>query len=79
MRIFSVEIRLQVLTGYLHRVESVRIRSYSGSYFPTFGLNTERYRVQSISPCSVQMRENTEQINSEYGHFLRSAKLEKNS
>ena len=26
-------------------VKSVRIRSYSGPYFPTFGLNMERYRV----------------------------------
>ena len=30
------------LVGY---VKSVRIRSYSGPYFPTFGLNTERYGV----------------------------------
>ena len=29
----------------LHYVKSVCIRSYSGPYFPTFGLNTERYRV----------------------------------
>ena len=26
-------------------VKSVCIRSYSGPYFPAFGLNTERYRV----------------------------------
>ena len=26
-------------------VKSVRIRSFSGQYFPTFGLNTERHRV----------------------------------
>ena len=26
-------------------VQSVRIWSFSGLYFPTFGLNTERYRV----------------------------------
>ena len=29
----------------LHCVENVRIRSYSGPYFPAFGLNTERYGV----------------------------------
>ena len=29
----------------IHCVESVRIRSYSGPYFPAFGLNTERYSV----------------------------------
>ena len=28
-----------------HTVKRVRIRSYSGPYFPAFGLNTERYRV----------------------------------
>ena len=28
-----------------HCVKSVRIRSYSGPYFPAFGLNTERYSV----------------------------------
>ena len=28
-----------------HCVKSVRIRSYSGPHFPTFGLNTERYSV----------------------------------
>ena len=26
-----------------HCVKSVLIRSYSGPYFPAFGLNTERY------------------------------------
>ena len=26
-------------------MKSVRIRSFSGSYFPAFGLNTERYSV----------------------------------
>ena len=26
-------------------VKSVRIRSYSGPYFPTFGINAERYRI----------------------------------
>ena len=53
--------------SHLHSVKSVRIRSYSGPYFPAFGRNTERY--------FVRMRENTDQNNSEYGHFLRSADL----
>ena len=43
-------------------VKSVRTQSYSGSYFPAFGLNTERYEV-------VRMRENENQNNSENGHF----------
>ena len=46
-------------------VKRVRIRSYSGTHFPTFGLNME----QSISPYSVRMRENADQNYSEYGHF----------
>ena len=38
-------------------------------------LITERYgdtEIRSISPYSLQMRENADQNNSEYGHFLRS-------
>ena len=48
-----------------HYVKSARIRSFSGPHFPTFGLNTGRY--------SVRMRENTDQKNSEYGHFPHSS------
>ena len=29
----------------LHCVKSVRTRSFSGQYFPAFGLNTERHEV----------------------------------
>ena len=36
---------------------------------------TEYGEIQSISVYSVQMRENTDQNNSEYGHFLRSDRL----
>ena len=52
-----------------HCVKSARIWSYTGLYFPSFGLN--------ISPYSVRMRGNTDQNNSEYGHFLRSEKKKK--
>ena len=31
---------------FLHWVKKVRIRGFSGPYFPTFGLSTERYSVQ---------------------------------
>ena len=55
-----------------HCVKSVLIRSYYGPHFPAFGLNTE---IRSMSPYSVQMRENVDQNNSEYGHFLRSDTL----
>ena len=44
-------------------MKSVRIRSYSGQL--------------RVSPYSVRMRENVDQNNSDYGHFLHSA-LERN-
>ena len=50
--------------GKQHCVESARFRSFPGPYLPAFGLNTERY--------SVQMRKDTDQKNSEYGHLSRS-------
>ena len=34
------------LDSLFHSVRGVRIRSYSGPYFPAFGLNTERYGVR---------------------------------
>ena len=49
-----------------HCMKSVRIRSYFGPHFPVFGLN------RGISPYSVRMKENADQNNSEYGHFLGS-------
>ena len=36
---------LNVFPVELHCVKSVRIPSFSGPHFPTFGLNTERYEV----------------------------------
>ena len=43
--------------GYLHRVKSVRIWSFSGPYFPAFGLKTERYGVSlRIQPECEKMR-----------------------
>ena len=50
-----------------------RVHSFSGRYFPAFGLNTDRY---GISLCiqfehgSVRILENADQKNS--GYFLRS-------
>ena len=37
----------QYFNGTSHCVENVRIRSFSGSYFPALGLNTERYGVST--------------------------------
>ena len=39
----GVGYELEISVG--HSAKSVRIRSYSGPYFPAFGLNTERYGV----------------------------------
>ena len=46
-----------LITPAYHCVKSVQIRSFSGRYFPAFGLNTEIRRF----PYSVQMWENTDQ------------------
>ena len=56
-----------------HCVKSVRIRTYSGPYFPTFRLNTERYsvclRIQSgCGKMRTRMTSNTDT-------FLRSEDL----
>ena len=61
--------------NYLHCVKSVRIRSFSGPYFPAFGLNTERYEVSLCyySEC-WKMR-----TSKKYRHFSRSARILKNS
>ena len=46
---------------------------YSEFFWPAFSrIWTEYEEIRSISPYSVQMRENTDQKNSEYGHFSRS-------
>ena len=62
---FEVTFANRRMENWLHCVKSVRIQSFSCLYFPGFGLNTERY--------SVGMPENTDQKNSEYWHFSRSA------
>ena len=50
----------------------VRFRSFFGPCFPAFGLNTERYGVISCiwtEYSGIRIWENTDQKNSEYGHF----------
>ena len=42
---------------------------------PTFRIRTEYKEIQSICPYSVRMRENVDQNNSEYRHFLRSESM----
>ena len=43
-----------------HYVKSVQIRSFSGNYFPVFGLSTDK------SPYSVLKEENADQKNGPY-------------
>ena len=37
-------------------LKSLRILSFSGPYFPAFGLNTEIYRVTLYKKCNFQLR-----------------------
>ena len=66
--------RLEITGNWqlVHCEKSVRIWSYSGPHFPTFGLNYGVTGIRSISPYLVQMRENADQNDSEYRHFSRS-------
>ena len=46
---------------------------YSELFWSAFPrIPTEYGEIRSMSPYSVRMRENVDQSNSEYGHFLRS-------
>ena len=47
--------------------------TYSDLFWSVFSSIRSKYgEIRSISPYSVRMRENTDQKNSEYGHFSRS-------
>ena len=48
MNVYFEENVLNFFPVELHCVKSVRIRSFSGRHFPTFGLNTERYEVSIV-------------------------------
>ena len=48
-------------------VKCVRIRDFSGPFFSRS--QTEFGVMLRISPYSVRMRENTDQVNSKYGQF----------
>ena len=49
-----------------HCVKSVHIWGCFGLHFPAFEMNMERY---GVSPHSVQMREDADQNNLEYGNI----------
>ena len=58
------------------RISTLRKKcSYSDLFWSAFfRIRTEYREIIRISPYSVQIRENADQNNSEYGHFLHSAK-----
>ena len=58
-----------------HLLFSLRKKSpYLKLFWSVFSrIRTEYGEIQIISPCSVRMRENVDQNNSDYGHFSRSA------
>ena len=52
--------------------------SYSEFFWSVFPrIRAEHETIRSISPYSVQKQENTDQKNSEYGHFSRSGEDKK--
>ena len=54
--------------------EEIQECPYSELFWSAFSrIWTEYGEILRISPYSVRMRENVDQNNSEYGHFLRSA------
>ena len=55
----------------MHCAKIVRIRSFSGQYFPAFALNTESYGVYGVFLLSPNAGKYGPE-NSEYGQFLRS-------
>ena len=60
-----------ILSLKLH--EKCSYSEFSGSVF--YRIWTEYEVILRISPYSVQMRENADHKNSEYGHFSRNVKL----
>ena len=48
IRFLFQKLGLHFILSILHCVKSVRIWSYSGSYFPVFSLNAGKYGVQKL-------------------------------
>ena len=74
LRNFS-KLSLSMLISVRHSVKSVHIRSYSGPYFPAFGLNTEKYSVslRIQSECG-KIRTRKSSVS---GHFSRCGFIQK--
>ena len=49
--IIIITIVMIIIIIIIHRVKSVLIGSFSGPYFPAFGLNTERYGISLRIQC----------------------------
>ena len=67
---FDIDILKDLRSNQDHCVKTVQIRSFSGPYFPAFGLNTEIHSVnlRTQSECGkIRTRKN-----SVFGHFSRS-------
>ena len=61
------------IENYLKQQTLRRKWPYSELFWSAFSrIRTGYGEIRSISPNSVRMRENTDQDNSEYGHFSRS-------
>ena len=65
-------VNMSVFEVILVRSIFARIRTDCGKILRTLRIQSECGKIP-ISPYSVRMRENADQNNSEYGHFLRSA------
>ena len=60
------------IIGYIIRQHPLRKMYPYSEFFRSvfFRIRTEYGKILRISPYSLQMRENTDQNNSEYGHFF---------
>ena len=83
-KILNYKILISIVKQFFQKVKitnSSRLKlskrcSYSELFWSAFSrIRTEYAEIRSIFPYSVQMRENADQNNSEYGHFLRSLRL----
>ena len=70
--LFSNVPKLIAVCCDVHFMKSVQIRSFFWSLFSRIWI--EHGGLLRKSPCSVRIRENTDQKNSEYGHILRSTR-----
>ena len=61
---------LSIISSHIHYKVSVSVLFWSAFS----RIRTEYGEMQCISPYSVQMRENADQNNSDYGHFSGSSK-----